>query len=314
MDGILRDIAIGLAVLFLGFAGVVSAALEAVSRALGWRAANLWRWVRKTMEGPPPRKKTRIEQGTGTWLLGGALGQVPSNVGAENRAEAVEVEVRKLLSLGSKRINSIPRNDFARAVSKLTLGDPSGTSSFDEAIEKVNGWDDTVPIKRALLHILREAEEKREVVIDRLGDWFDEQMGLLTDLYRRNLRILSFICGLVLAALFNLNAFNAVDVLHSDAAMRNAGVDAGQQIVEQCESEPPEKQRQCASEASETFFSSKELVEWYGLFDDDDRDRRFQRGVWAPLGVLVSAGAIALGAPFWLSALKRLTRNPSKTT
>ena len=49
MDAVLTDVAIGLAVLFLGFAGTVTAAIEALSRILGWRSANLWTWVRKTL-------------------------------------------------------------------------------------------------------------------------------------------------------------------------------------------------------------------------------------------------------------------------
>jgi hypothetical protein len=55
MEAVVRDVAIGLAVLFLGFAAAVTVIVEGASRVLGWRAANLWGWARAALDGERPK-------------------------------------------------------------------------------------------------------------------------------------------------------------------------------------------------------------------------------------------------------------------
>ena len=303
MEEILKDIAIGLAVLFLVFAAVVTAVLEAAGRVLGWRSANLWTWVRNAVD-----QSVKPDAGAGLWLFGvraTGIREVNSN------AKKVETAVRNLLVIPKKRLANIPSRDFARSVVVGLLGDPSGSSAFDEAVTRVSGWSDNIPLKDPLLRVLQEAEGRREIVVDRLGDWFDEEMSRLAALYRRNMRLLAFALGLALALGLNLNALDAVDVLYRDSALRSAGVRAGDSIVRDCRQDDPGAFRDCAGKQAETFFNSKKLVEPGGLFDSDDQGRRFQKNFWPPIGIALAGGAIMLGAPFWLDALKRLTSRRS---
>lgn len=296
MDEVLRDIGVGLAVLFLGFAAAVSATLEGVSRVFGWRAGHLWTWIRKAIDGEAPT--------TLSWLYS-PLKVGRASAGAPKTSE-FERSIRKTLNLDSKRINNIPGKEFARGVAHALVPGASEPPSFAEVRNAVQSLGD-VPLKKAILDFIEEAEDDWGAFVDRVGEWFDNQMKDLSALYRRNARWIAAALGLILAVLFNLNALDAFDVLKNDAALRAAGVQAGQDISEECEAEPAGELNTCVGEQADKLFSSHELVDWLGLFDDNDRDRRFQGGWWPILGIALSAGLISLGAPFWRDTIRSLT-------
>jgi hypothetical protein len=314
VDGILKEIAIGLAVLFLGVAGSVTLFTEAVSRAVGWRAANLWAFIRKAVDGDSNHVKP------GKWLVGESA--TGGGIAGTN-AKKIESEIRDLVVRHKRRMNSVPGREFARAAIKVLVEPASGATLTAKATALP-----VVKITPALQHIIQEAGDSYDDAVTGLNDWFDDQMERLGQLYARNMKFVSFGLGLVLAVVLNLNAIDAFDVLHDDANLRAVGVTAGQQIVEQCltpapdtaldpatppDTVPPAQidhaadQRECAQKASASFFGSRQLIEAGGLFDGDAHGRPYQTGVWPPLGIVLSAGAISLGAPFWLNALKRLT-------
>jgi hypothetical protein len=68
----------------------------------------------------------------------------------------------------------------------------------------------------------------------------------------------------------------------------------------------------CVGKEADKLFSTRELVEWLGLFDDDNHGRRFQKHGFGILGVVLSGLLISLGAPFWRDTIKTLTgRRPA---
>jgi hypothetical protein len=109
------------------------------------------------------------------------------------RAAALQAKVRDAQTIEARRIDNVPAQEFARTA--LDVLDPG------EGLT----WNVPGPIKEPLMRIVNvEALNVRERV-DRLGNWFDDQMADLARLYRRNMRWIAAIVGVILAILFNLN-------------------------------------------------------------------------------------------------------------
>jgi hypothetical protein len=81
--------------------------------------------------------------------------------------------------------------------------------------------------QRALDTVLKTAKSIEEAN-ERLAQWFDKSMNLVTDTYRRKLQIISLIVGLLLAIVLNIDTLQLAKTLWDDPTMRQALVIAAE--------------------------------------------------------------------------------------
>jgi len=82
--------------------------------------------------------------------------------------------------------------------------------------------------------------EKVEDVEKALEGWFDRQMVRMTDEYKRNITLLSFFIGLVLALILNADALQISRSLFDDPSLRAALMVAAQNAVERGTAQEPQ--------------------------------------------------------------------------
>ena len=119
--------------------------------------------------------------------------------------------------------------------------------------------------------------------------WFDDQMERLSGVYRRWSQAVVWVIGAALVVALNANTFRMAETLWNDPSKRAA-------IVAQAGRAAADKT------ANEDINSLPLPIGWshasYGGVG----------WLWAVVGILITLGAISLGAPFWFDALSRLAR------
>jgi len=135
--------------------------------------------------------------------------------------------------------------------------------------------------------------------------WFDDGMDQVTAWYKRRSQFIIFVLGCALAAAMNLDAITITKTLATDPAMRTA-------LLAEAEAASKADQSQQA-EASERFKAARAQLASLGLpigWSKEDPTRQVPSGAepWAVkiLGLLLTALATSLGAPFWFDLLKRV--------
>jgi len=136
--------------------------------------------------------------------------------------------------------------------------------------------------------------------------WFDDGMDQVTAWYKRRSQFIIFALGCVLAAWLNLDAIMIATALGRDSALRVALV-AEAQEASKAETSPDVK-------ASARFLAAEAKLLNLGLplgwSDVEKAPNRTPSGAkaWAMkiIGLLATALASSLGAPFWFDLLKRV--------
>ncbi|CAD5932820.1 hypothetical protein [Planktothrix agardhii] len=178
------------------------------------------------------------------------------------------------------------------------------------------------------------AEQETKLLEREIQIWFDESMERASGVYNRNVKGFAFLIGLIVVPLINADTFHIVERLNKDAAWRSNINQVATNIITQ------NKDRQkCLKEARELEDSMRRLAELNKCFEDINTGldnitmplgwdtsnfptstmEQFtkQANVRYPnkwehwvvgiikviFGWLLSAAAIAMGAPFWFELL-----------
>ena len=162
-------------------------------------------------------------------------------------------------------------------------------------------------LARALDSLLLEAstvtsqhEQALALARNRVEQWFDATMDRTTGWYKRNVHLTLFIIGLILAGFLNIDTFGIATALWREPTIRQA-------LVAQAEKfEPPPAEpgaadpSQAIRQLSTTLTQDLHLpVGWTPENRPTDTSDWLVKGI----GLLVTAGAAAQGAPVWFDAL-----------
>ena len=149
----------------------------------------------------------------------------------------------------------------------------------------------------------------------RLGAWFDEGMERVSGWYKRYLQYIGLAVGFAIALAVNADAINMSYVLSREPAMRAALVQLASEAAKNCKSAA-----ECpALEVATTLQNKAGLlpIGWekkylpFNCWKDGQPDAcGTLQGIgqfllWL-LGLLATAVAMTLGAPFWFDLLKKL--------
>lgn len=137
-----------------------------------------------------------------------------------------------------------------------------------------------------------------------LERWYDNSMERVSGWYKRRVQLILAIVGLVLAILLNADTLQVVNSLWSDKTVRAAVVAEAGQAVRGHGSD-----LQGAADQVKAIRSLDVPLGWK-LSKGDPRDLPHGLRSWVGkvLGLVLTALALTLGAPFWFDLLSKIAR------
>ncbi|MEV6487232.1 hypothetical protein AB0M20_01140 [Actinoplanes sp. NPDC051633] len=219
---------------------------------------------------------------------------------------------------------------FARSLIDLLVPDGAGKTTIDELAAQVEKLPEGLPARDALLTLLRDVDNNVTQFRKDLEGWYDEQMGRVSGWYKRWAQSQLFIAGAILAILMNVDTLRIGEALYRDGPVRNAVV-AQALSAQSCPSEQTPERAACLARQRTVLRDLNLPIGWNLAAARTDcraysQDRSCGANVvrWAPflwsstlhaglgtilltlLGWLLTAVAVAFGAPFWFDALSKL--------
>ncbi|HET8681954.1 MAG TPA: hypothetical protein VFM54_08780 [Micromonosporaceae bacterium] len=219
---------------------------------------------------------------------------------------------------------------FARSLLDLLVPNGAGRTTIDEIGSQVRRLPDGVPAKDALLALLRDSGDDVDRFRHSVERWYDEQMGRVSGWYKRWAQWRLLIAGAVLALLANVDSIAIGQTLYQDEPVRSAVV--AQAVSAQGCPETAGAERDACLDRQRAMLRDLPLPLGWNFDQAVTRCRESSGGEsclthlenWAPflwdaatrngfdaillklLGWVLTAVAVAFGAPFWFDALSRL--------
>jgi hypothetical protein len=209
---------------------------------------------------------------------------------------------------GGQLPSYLPGKTFALALLGSLGLDPSkpppAVAEIRDAVMKLPDTN----IRDVLLSELTAADANLDKVREGLARWFDNSMDRVTGVYKRNIKRISFVVGVLLALALNADTLSVTNSLWRDGTLRDAITHNAASIDQWLP--PGAKGTGTASPA--------------GMVDKLDMLRPLPLG-WRPcapncpkpdevylfwigklVGLFITALALSLGAPFWFDVLSKL--------
>lgn len=269
------DVTIGLILMYLLLSLVCTIVNEFIGTFLGWRAKNLARSIERLIDDETFRDAVKATGVMGAFekASGGRWG--PSYI--PSRAFALGV-VRALGGAGSGKMDAL-----RGAIGELP---ESGIRNVLEELAD-DGADDIEKYRR------------------NVADWFDDMMERAGGVYKRKMKICSFAVAMAVVIAVNGDSAQVAKSLWEDTALRAQIAEAAAELVEDTG---------LADDLADLTVISAELrplpIGWD--FDAPGWSSDWYRspGGWIIklFGLLFTAMAVTLGAPFWFDLLSKFTR------
>jgi hypothetical protein len=169
-------------------------------------------------------------------------------------------------------------------------------------------------LKEALQTLLAASDGNLTRFRESVADWFNSAMERLSGWYKRRSQVLVFCIGLVLAGAYNIDTIQVVNQLSRDGALRTAMVSAAEN--QQRAGLPAD-----AGAAQERLEAQMKVLGDLGLplgwSSGQDTSKTSLADIRRPpvtpmgwvlkvLGLLLTALAVSLGAPFWFDVLNKI--------
>ena len=163
-------------------------------------------------------------------------------------------------------------------------------------------------LQKTLMVLLEQAEGDLDEFRKSVARWFDDAMERVTGWYRRRTHLLLFVWAVVVASAANVDSVVAANALWHDANLRAAVNAEAQRVVAQPTPTPTATTPPGAVKAIQDLENLKLPIGW-SLSTRVDDPRRLPRDIQGWLvkvvGLLFTAVALSLGAPFWFQLLNR---------
>ena len=268
------EVAIGLVVLFSVLSLVSSGVQELLSAALALRAKNLANGVRHLV---------------GRDLAGKVYGH-----------PLIESLYRK-----GRLPSYVPGSNFVLAFLDNTV--PSAVVPTDDpgVAERVTEEIERLPagrVRRTLEVLWRDANNDVRLFRFHVETWFDHTMDRVSGWYKRQTQIILVALGLLVAVGLNVNTLSVTQRLWVDGPVRSAVVDQAKKL-----SLPPAPgPGESLGEATNVVEDRIKAVSALNLPLGWGKGQRPSSVVVAVLGWLITAVALAMGAPFWFDLLGKV--------
>lgn len=216
MTGIVAlNVVIGLVFIYLLYSLLTSLAAEIIATNLGLRARNLHSALTRMLNDEKVSALLKDKDMSGI---------------VEKIYEHPEIK-----SLAPNRIfskpSNIPADSFARALVD-TLKNGKAQEELDDLKEGIKSYQLPKPVESYLLGIAEEVEDDVTKFSKIASSWFDNTMNNATEWYKRNMQIVLFIIGFIIAWMFNVNTISIVEKLSVDKEARNHLVQLASSYIE----------------------------------------------------------------------------------
>lgn len=311
----LLNVAIGMAFVYLVMSLIASAMLEVVESWLRTRAKYLWQGlgeilgdghargrVAQFMSRGDDKKSRRKDAKKGLWAR--FMATPVEEKGTVTLAEFYQHPIIGGMYYGSyasathkagrrKLPAYIPRESFSTAVIDLvSRKNKNPNASAMQALRNgVAALPADAPVRQALEAMTRLAGDDVTLVQKKLEEWYDGAMERVTGWYKRHSQVMLLAIGLGLAWSVPMDSWLlAKDLLHNEPK-RQALVKAASDYV-------------AANPKPDTKVTPEQMSEYLKKLDDYGSPLE-PTAKPTLLGLLVTAFAISLGAPFWFDLLNK---------
>jgi hypothetical protein len=319
----LVDVAIGLALVYLGASLFVTIINEYIGQLLQLRGRQLAQDLKTLIDDSRIQQKLKaspafqpfFEQSKKWWQVFKTSVPLRSYVDPNVLARMI------VGGLETGQQTTDEAKTEAKPIGKTGMG-------ITEALEKLPNSN----VKEQLLALSKTVKGDVDRLVHEVSQWADRSLTMLGETYKRNIQILSFGLGILIAIAFNLDTITVSAQLYRDKDARAATSAAALELVRAM---PQDSLRACLNRPAdkratlvgcEGLFSLKEGVRQreaaFGKLPIGWPNRSGQ-GIWQAtvggaslhdvparlllvLGWILTGLAISLGASFWFDALNKL--------
>jgi hypothetical protein len=247
------DVAIGLILMYLMLSLLCTVINEFIATKLSLRSSSLASAIEALLDNDPLRAAfynhglivgTKLTVKTGTQSAASAVTSAVTKV-----ASAIKIAAMRLLkpaaaaaAAAAPAVKTVPGamddhpsylsgHTVALAlIASLSPGTPiPGIPAIRDAVEKL---PPDSQIRSALLSCLTEAQHDFAALQMSIATWFDNAMDRLSGAYKRQIKLISMLVGLVVAIAFNADSFNVATTLWKDPDRRAAAVEMAKTVVQ----------------------------------------------------------------------------------
>jgi len=298
------DVAIGLFFIYLTLSLLVSGIQELIATVLEWRAKQLKEAIQIILgdnEANDPSAKQAQKIANDLW----------------NHPLIRSLNQRKILR-GSVGPSYISSKMFAATLLEIiqTDYDFNASGTIDDIVESIKENKKLDPeIQRRIYSIALIAQRKASASENGIKSlekeiriWFDQSMERASGVYNRNVKGVAFLIGLGVTLALNADTFHILEKLNKDAALRSSINQVATKIVAE-NKEPTLDKINSYLDDNITMPLGWSTREEFNRQVNSRYPAKPQLGDWVfgiiklIFGWLLSAGAIAMGAPFWFDLL-----------
>lgn len=322
MQNAALDVAIGLILMYLMLSLLCTIINEYIASKLKLRAANLAAGLQEILDDPWVRDRfyahgliagPRNAVGKSDNLLGALvrkLGNLPAAVAAAPVPPAAAAAPPAApggppaAPPPHGHLSYIASTNFALALlGSLDTSQP--VPGFADVEATVNAMNDS-KLKTALLSALATANNDLDQFRRNVATWFDDSMERLSGAYKRHLKLITMVIGVIVAVGFNADSFHVASTLWTDSDLRAHIAATAAEVAKKA---PPADSTELQKELKVTDGTRALPIGWHCEGDTSlwpcAKDKLYKVTLLQILGWFLTAMALSLGAPFWFDLLSK---------
>jgi hypothetical protein len=326
---IILDVATGLVFLYFLLALIASSIQELIAGLFAWRGTYLSKGIGVILDNQPEARfiwhgigdflQAHFTSGTGQTALdrlNGRLQQMPAaqvTPGDKLLQKILSIQGHPLLKGNPSTLPAyVPARNFALALLDI-LRDGSQSTNFAQIKATIGTLPDG-DLKTVLSAFLADAGNDVDKFRASLERWFDDAMDRLSGIYNRLSHYMMLILGVLFAIFLNINSIHVATALWETPSIRAATIASASNattIIPDSKAPPTPNavpQLSAAWNALQGLEGNQLPFGWKFSQGKDDTSTFLGRNVTVstPFGWIITAAAIAFGAPFWFGLLQNL--------
>jgi len=317
------DVAIGLAFLYVIMSLVATAGVEILEAVLQYRARDLEHGIREMLDDPDLTKQLYNHPLIASLYKGDYKGHGPN--------ERVWRWTYKWTWWKWRLPSYVPSRNFALAMMDIVV--PNGitgattqpeTTKIEAANLPVVGEADRA--KSAIVKLIAAANRDAAAARANIEDWFNSSMDRVSGWYKRRTQWFLLVSGIVVALTLNVDSIKIARQLATNKAVRESAVAAAtewnkahaQLVVQTSTIDPnsdPGKALDTKVKAFDKQYQDAQVqlkkaglpIGWERPWCEYWYDPKLGTGDYMLklIGILITASAVSLGAPFWFDLLNK---------
>ncbi len=201
-----------------------------------------------------------------------------------------------------RRPTYIPSSTFSLTTLEILAPTPADAPRDFAAIRAALHKIQNVPLRQSMVALADASDSDLPTLRKNIERWFEDSMVRASSWYRRKTQWVLFIIALVIATIANVDTIAISNTLSQDGTMRDALVAQATAYVKANPNGPPQSLQETIDSARTRGRLGISLG-WQAA----SLSEALQQIGWLKIaGLLLSAFAFSLGAPFWFDTLSKV--------